>query len=213
MKHQIDFFEKEHIYLVDGVEKPSVTTVLNVISSMQYNYIDPGILEQARLRGSMVHEETQMIDLDFPSDQVPFEIVGYIKAYREFLRDYKPVWEGIEQTVYDEERGVCGTIDRYGTILNRKTVIDIKCKSSPTAINHVCDCSQTAEYASCLGWGQECDRLAVYLLKDGNYRVFNCKEFEKKRNFNGQALFDDCLNIYKTIERIKNDGRKRRSSI
>ena len=56
-----------------------------------------------------------------------FDTAGYLKAYRRFLKDYRPDWEGIEYTVGSAEFGIAGTIDRFGTLYDgRSCILDIK---------------------------------------------------------------------------------------
>lgn len=112
MTHEILFFEDEHKYLVDGEEVPSVTTILNYMSDVEYSKVNPSVLEQAARRGSLVHEYTELIDYGAMPDEIEFEVKGYLEAYAKFLRDYKPDWDGVEKMTYSEEFHYIGTIDR-----------------------------------------------------------------------------------------------------
>lgn len=205
----IDFIEKEHVYLVDGVPKSSVTEILKPITASGYGAIHPGVVEYARERGSMIHELTQMIDY---GDQpfVSMEIRGYIKAYLTFLRDYQPEWHGIETIVYDPIRDVCGTVDRYGMINGKRSVVDIKNQAAPSVENKISVCAQTAEYSRAIEW-DDADRYALYLHSDGTYTLMDCIKYEKKKGFLGSEVFDDYLNIFRKIERIKSNGKRSRS--
>ena len=57
-KKEIEFDEEKHIYKVDGVEIPSVTSLLSYITAGHYGAINPGVLQQAALKGTLVHEWT-----------------------------------------------------------------------------------------------------------------------------------------------------------
>ena len=207
--HVIDFVENEHVYLVDGVPKPSVTEILNPITAGGYGAINAAVVEYARERGSMIHEITQMIDFgDKPF--VPMEISGYVRAYLSFLRDYRPVWHGIETIVYDDESDVCGTVDRYGEIDGRMAVVDLKVQAAPSVANKISVCAQTAEYGRALKI-KDPDRFALYLHSDGTYNLMSCIKYEAKRGFDGLDVFDDYLKIFKKIERIKLNGKRNRS--
>ncbi len=205
----IDFVEATHTYLVNGTEMPSVTQIIRHLSSDHYAAIAPSVLDYARRRGSMIHEILQMmdygVDVEFPQ-----EILGYVKAYLAFCRDYRPVWEGIEQVVYDGRRGVCGTVDRHGLIGGRRWVVDIKNKKAPTRDNYISDCCQTAAYAEALGYPYA-KRVALYLREDGDYRLFDCAAFEKKHEFSGVELFDECLAFENNIRRIREHGKRSRN--
>ena len=202
MKRSVEFFEEEHVYLVDGVAKPSVTTIISPITSAHYGAIKPVAVETARIRGSFVHEATQLIDYGF-QPEIPYEVAGYVKAYLSFLRDYSPEWHGIEEIVYDDIADVCGTVDRYGIIDGKYAVVDIKAQNSPSVENRISVCAQTAEYARALK-KPDAKRYGLFLKSDGKYVRFDCIKYEEKRNFNGFSLFDRLLGTHNEIERIKN---------
>lgn len=217
MKHDIAFFEDEHKYLVDGtIDAPSVTTVLNYISDAEYKRIDPSLLLYAARRGTLVHEYCEAIDYDIPPETVEAEIVGYIKAYLEFLRDYRCSWEQIESAVYSEEYGFAGTIDRAGLIDGKESVLDIKTLSAPTKLNKFSVCMQTAAYAVARRetYGVETQkRFALYLKKDGDYTLMDCGLYEVKYGVDSFAVFSNCLQLYNQVQELKEAkpiGRKGR---
>ena len=210
MKHDIQFFEEEHIYLVDGEEVPSVTTILNYLSDVDYGKVSPSVLEQAAKRGSLVHEYTELMDYGALPDEVESEVVGYLTAYEKFLRDYKPDWLYIEQPVYSEAFGYAGTVDRFGRIDGELCVVDIKTLASPTKMQKFTVSSQTAAYDIAIyhyfqlpHTERRSQRYALYLGKDGDYNLIDLIEYDKKYGYDGWAMFLDCLSIYKTIQHLK----------
>lgn len=52
----LEFFEDEHIYLVDGVIVPSVSQVLDYKFGHKYDSVSPAVLKRAAGRGTKVHE-------------------------------------------------------------------------------------------------------------------------------------------------------------
>ena len=108
VKPDIVFDEVEHIYLVDGVEVPSVTTILQPLANRAYSSVNPSVLEYARNRGSAVHEALELYDLGAGLEASP-EIEGYVKAYLEWEQIYKPSWVGVEQIVYSVGDKYIGT--------------------------------------------------------------------------------------------------------
>lgn len=52
----LEFFEDEHIYLVDGVIVPSVSQVLDYKFGHKYDSVSPAVLNRAAERGTKVHE-------------------------------------------------------------------------------------------------------------------------------------------------------------
>lgn len=200
---KLTFNEDTHRYFTDeGVEVPSVTTILNFLTADHYGSISPAILDRARAKGTAVHECTQLIDYGCDIEEISPEIVPYVRAYQTFLRDYRPNWEGIEQVV-SFGTDYCGTVDRYGTIGKRKVVVDIKTTSSPNKLNYMALCCQTNAYGRAISPLTDFDRYGLYLKSNGDYRFFSCKSFEEKQEFDSAELFTDCLALYQRIKRVE----------
>lgn len=121
----IHFDEATHTYNIDGTEVPSVTTVCRFLSYDQKSD-KPWLAQVAAERGSRVHEACAMLDYGEEPEEDP-EIAGYLTAYRRFLKDYRPEWEGIEYITGDTETGLAGTVDRFGTLYDGiPCIVDIK---------------------------------------------------------------------------------------
>ena len=208
MKHDIFFDEESHVYLVDGQEVPSVTTILKPLSNRSYSSVNPSVLEYARNRGSAVHEALELIDLDTDPDISP-EIVPYLNAYEEWKSIYRPTFTDIEQIVYEDELGYIGTLDRAGYLNgNEFAIIDIK-TSNPTKEALVSACCQTAAYAIAYPTKTEISRYALFLKPDGSFRFQNCTEYESKYLFSGYDTFFKLLDMHKMISGLlERKGKK-----
>ena len=57
--HELEYFDDEHIYLVDGILVPSITTIMKVRFGGKYSTVDRETLERARNHGTEVHEVIQ----------------------------------------------------------------------------------------------------------------------------------------------------------
>lgn len=205
MNHEIEFFPEEHKYLVDGKEVPSVTTVLNYMSDVEYRTIPQNVLDQAARRGTLVHEYTELLDYDALPDEIEYEVQGYIKAYADFLRDYKPDWLLIEAPVYSEE-GYVGTVDRCGIIDGKGCVLDIKTVSSPTKMQKFTVSAQTQAYEIAVEetyqYAVEA-RYALYLTSDGEYNLVDLCEYDTKYGYDSFMTFAECLELYQRIQNLK----------
>lgn len=201
----IEFDEKKHQYKVDGKVVPSVTEILEHITAVGYGKVNPSILEEAKERGTAVHELTEAIDLGFPPEYIDPALEGYAVAYLQFLGDYDVEWDYIEHRFYEPKMGFCGTIDRVGKIDGKDCVLDIKTTSSPSVDQKIAVVCQTAAYS--LGIVDEyspyVNRYALYLHRDGTYELFDCKEYELDRDFSGYSLFFDLCNLHNDIANIK----------
>ena len=187
----IQFDESTHTYTLDGVVLPSVTHICRFLS-YDYKSDRPWLAEAAARRGTAVHEACALIDYGEEPEETP-EIVGYLKAYRRFLADYRPDWELIEYPVGSLELGYAGTLDRYGTLYDgRSCILDIKTGQlhGPSLR------AQLTAYQNLLPPRYYADYLyALKLSKDGTYELKEVPyDFDLLRN---------CLFMNQATERKK----------
>lgn len=64
----LEFYEDEHIYLVDGVIVPSVSQVLDYKFGHKYDSVSPAVLNRAAERGTKVHEAIERFCKDGVDD-------------------------------------------------------------------------------------------------------------------------------------------------
>ena len=188
----IRFEESTHTYTIDGVEVPSVTTVCRFLSYDQKSD-KPWLARVAADRGTRVHEACAAIDYGLYPEETE-DISGYLKAYRRFLKDYRPDWEGIEYTVGSAEIGMAGTIDRFGTLYDgRRCILDIK---TGTQLHDAPLRAQLTGYKRLLAL----DRgfypeylYALQLSKDGTYTMVDVRQDDE--------LLNACMFIHNAVRR------------
>lgn len=190
--HQILFDEAAHRYTVDGVEVPSITTVCRFLSYDQKSD-RPWLAQAAADRGTRIHAACAMIDYGEEPEETE-DIAGYLTAYRRFLYDYRPDWEGIEYTVGNVSLGIAGTVDRFGTLYDgRSCILDIKTGAS---LHDAPLRAQLTGYGLlliiCRGFWPD-HLYALHLSKDGTYQL---REVQKDRE-----LLDACIFIDKAVRR------------
>ena len=128
MSEALPYIEATHQYFIDGVEVPSVTTVLKSAGIID----DRFYTEAGRERGTAVHLACQLLDEDdLDWDSVGEEISGYLKAYQAFKKDsgFKPL--KIEEGVYNRSYQYAGRYDRLGEIDGKIVLMDIKTGAIP----------------------------------------------------------------------------------
>ena len=189
----ISFDPVTHTYTIDGVEVPSVTTVCRFLSYDQKSD-KPWLARVAADRGTRVHAACAAIDYGIDPEETP-DIAGYLKAYRRFLKDYRPEWEGIEYTVGNNE--IAGTIDRFGTLYDgRFCILDIKTGSQ---LHDAPLRAQLTGYQWLLSGGVHLQYpyylYALQLSKDGTYQL---REVQRD-----DELLLSCIFINKALERKK----------
>ena len=209
VKHNIEFNEATHTYLVDGKEVPSVTQILEPLHR-SYRQVNPSVLAYAANRGKAAHEACEAIDYELEPEIYP-EIEGYVRAYLDFKEVYRPSWEYIESIVYNNDFHYIGTLDRAGWLNDTElAVVDLK-TSQPTKEALVSVCLQTMAYAVALynDRGLKVSRYGVFLKADGSYRVVNCKEYADKYGIDTWADFCDYLHINKLTNYLLQTRREK----
>ena len=196
------FDEATHTYTLGGVVIPSVTEICAPITCGKYPPV--GVVQQAAARGTRVHELCALYDMDALPDEIEAELVGYVKAWAAFCRDYKPVWTHIELPLYGEiDTGlpVAGTLDRIGEIDGLTRVVDIKTAASLDRPAKVALCEQITGYE----WLADLNDIyvsygagmGVQLFADGNYRVHLIAAIAQKYDFTRTETFSALRKLYK----------------
>ena len=189
---KITFDAENHQYYIDGVEVPSVTTVCRFLAYDQKSD-KPWLARVAADRGTRIHAACAMIDYGEKPEE-DFETAGYLKAYRRFLKDYRPDWEGIEYTVGDAQLGLAGTIDRFGTLYDGRTcILDIKTGSQ---LHDAPLRAQLTGYKRLLALGRDFYPKYLYALqlsKDGTYTMVDVRQDDE--------LLNACMFIHNAVRR------------
>lgn len=124
MKHDIEFIEDGHLYLVDGVITPSITQLLKYKFGGMYDFVNPKTLSEAAKKGTAVHKAIE-----------EYEKEGKESDYEE-LRSYKLLkdlykWKTLENELpvvldIDGEVMGVGTLDLLVEIDGKLGIGDIK---------------------------------------------------------------------------------------
>lgn len=199
----LEYSDGEHRYFADGIELISVTQILDLAGKVSPYCRD----EEARYRGTKVHELCAQDDvewLDFRT--VPAEYRGYIKAWRNYVRDAGFRAQLIEQRLDCLDYGYSGRVDRIGTRLSLETykpqevIIDIKTSKGGSVPDYAR--LQLAAYAYAYDRNRLFERIAVSLRPDGRY---NCKVYPTTQFYMDKIEF---LTLAKNVkEQLLNVGR------
>ena len=188
------FNPEDHSYFLDGEQLPSVTDICSLLSGRIS--VNDAVLQHAARRGITVHELCELIDYDvFLEDiEVEPELAGYVLSYVRFLRDYKPEWKMVEQKLFSSGFGFAGTLDRYGTIDGKPTIVDIKTTEGASKATKIGWACQLAGYATLLG-ESEARLWILQLSKSGKYRIIQAEDVQSKYKFDAFALFHQLREI------------------
>ena len=198
----IEFDETTHVFLCDGNQIPSVTEILKPLQEDNFTAINPSVLQAAADRGTLVHETCECIDYDmFYEDMITPETVPYIEAYEDFLAEHDCEWDYIEAQVHFD-RTYAGILDRLGKVDGVPCVLDIKTVNSPSIEQKVSVTTQLEAYDQAAHYtfpaykDTEFKHYALYLSKDGRYRLFDCDEFAAKEHFSPADMWVDLISSY-----------------
>lgn len=197
-----EFNEEKHEYTLDGVRLPSVTEILSPLQAESFAAINPAVLQAAANRGTAVHEICEAIDYDLDyEDLISPDLVPYADAYEEFLTDFDVEWQGVEMPVhFFEQYG--GTVDRFGYVDGKPAVLDIKTVQSPTVEQKVSVCCQLYAYDRAIKacfpefQNKHMAHYALYLKKDGSYKLIDCRHFAESDGFDPSVIWTDLWNTY-----------------
>lgn len=59
--HTVEFYEEEHLYIVDGIVLPSITQILKIKFGNKYDGISQDVLKRAADKGTEVHEAIEKL--------------------------------------------------------------------------------------------------------------------------------------------------------
>lgn len=162
----LEFDPAEHRYTVNGLEVPSVTTILKDAGMVDYSFCQ----EFARERGSAAHSAIHFaLEGDLDESSLHPMLVGYVAAARQAVADMKLEIVAVERRVFSRSGHFAGTLDLGARLQKKLAFFDWKTGDPPPAT-----ALQLAAYAD--AWYEETGELvshryAIRLFHDGRYVV------------------------------------------
>lgn len=168
---EVTFDAEKHEYRDSRGIVPSVTQILESVGITDFASLGRfGVdLEEAKERGTIVHQLTEMHDRGtLDDDSVDPELVGYLDGWKAFLSSvsWKALRDGIEKVVYREDWRYAGTVDRIGVLNGRPAILDIK-----TGTKHPATGVQLAGYEFANTQLIALERYGVYLTNEGAFSL------------------------------------------
>lgn len=208
------FFDKKHIYELNGEQIPSVSEIARFASREIYGNVEQYTLDNASNRGSAVHKSTEILD-KYGQVECDNSIEPYIRAYVQFRKDYDiKEYIAIEKALASEKMLFAGTIDRICIITQQfaqkfkeQTKIDISSLVGKLAIIDLKSSSvvqKTLAKIQLNGYeilstenniGEIALLIILHLGKDGRYKIHNIDI--------DHTLFMSCYNLHKAFEKKK----------
>lgn len=166
---ELIFYEKSHIYMLDGERLPCVSDLCRFLHKEIYKDAPIWQIEAAADRGTAVHKATEELDKTGRAE-ISDDYAPYLEAYAAFLREHDVEWELIEHPDYHPVHGYAGTIDRHGMVDGFHTLLDIK--TTYTVYKPLCSASLNLYRLMLIARGKVVERLQIlHLKKDGTYKL------------------------------------------
>lgn len=168
---ELMFDERKHIYMVNGLFVPSVTTVMRPLSEDVYGSIDEEVLNRAAARGTAVHNAIENY-IKFDITDIPEEHKGYFEAFLKWFEEHNVKSYGDEVRLYHKSLMYAGTADMFAGVDGIDTLIDFK---TSAAVQKMLCGVQLEAYDRAIQshtGGKGFERKAiVHLKKDGSYQM------------------------------------------
>lgn len=161
----LTFDDSTHTYRYDGSVVPSVTQILRPLNN--FDFVSAEVLAAACDFGTAVHLACELADTN-ELDEAALDpaLAPYLVAWKKFSADHQVEWELIEEPLFHQGHRYAGTPDRYGKVMGKACVVDIK----TSAALYPSVGAQLAAYKNAIdGAPPITGRMAVQLKADGNY--------------------------------------------
>lgn len=96
---ELEFEEKKHVYTLRGMELPSVTKIMQPLSSYIYSRVDAKTLNAAADKGTAVHGACESY-IKFGIVDIPTAYSGYMDAFLKWYAEYSPMVLASETKLY-----------------------------------------------------------------------------------------------------------------
>ena len=122
----IEFLEKEHIYLIDGIIVPSVTTILsNTIFKDKYKNVPSNILSKKAIYGSTLHQAIENLEQNKELPKLDYIQEVSLEQYKKLKKENKIKVKLQEQLIAYKDK-YCGKYDMIANINGEESLVDIK---------------------------------------------------------------------------------------
>ena len=166
---ELSFDEAHHIYRLNGLVIPSVTTLMKPLSDDFYRTVDPEVLDRAAKRGTEIHNAVENYT-QFGIEDISPAYAGYFAGFIQWWERRKPVPLATECRVYHKILRYAGTADLICTINGRLTLVDYK--SSAQVNTKLCAVQLEGYDRAYESHGIKIeDRLILHLTKNGYQEV------------------------------------------
>lgn len=195
---QILFYDEKHEYVVDGERYASVSEVLRFLSKEIYADINQYTLDNAAQRGTDVHRACEAL-YKYKKVECDLAIEGYVKAFLNFLNEHECNFTEIEKPVAYSGWKVAGTMDYYGIVDGRVSIVDLKSVSVVKKTLVKAQCNAYKALASHSGLPDVEKMYCLQVMSDGKYRLYEIADDATEWNA--------CYQLHNALQKKHGRGR------
>lgn len=187
---ELVFDEVPHIYLLDGIQIPSVSNVMEPLNRVKYDGINEKTLERAAEKGTAVHNAIENY-LKFGFIDIPPEHQPYMDAFLDWWKLMNPVVVGSEIRMYHRLMRYAGTCDLLCYIEDELNLIDYK--TTYTVSEMTCGVQLEAYAQALASHGIKVARKRIlHLKRDGSHKFIEFPANDAVR----WRVFGACKTVY-----------------
>ena len=194
---ELKFEEKRHVYRLNGIMIPSVTTIMKPLSQTLYKGVDEDMLSKAAHKGTVVHNAIENYFL-YGVEDIDMTYWLFFKAFMDWVKDYNPEPLHNEFAVYHKALRYAGTVDMIAEVDGKVTLIDFK---TSVAVNKMLTSVQLEAYEKALAsHGVHVEEKAILHLKsNGLYEwvVHELNDNEAWETFGALLTVNNHIKKYK----------------
>lgn len=194
---ELQFDDDKHIYKLNGIEIPSVTTIMKPLSNAEYNGISENTLRKAAEKGTAVHNAAEMW-AKFKIEDIEPEYRGYFDAFLEWWNINDPKVVGSEVRLYHKIMRYAGTADLIAWIDGKLTLIDYKTTSKLIEMNCGVQLEAYAKALASHGINIQ-QKMILHLKRDGKFAEMKFQASDPRR----WTVFGALKTVYDYIESSK----------
>lgn len=165
---ELTFDEGQHIYRLNGIELPRVTTLMKPLSDAKYSGVAKGSLEKAAIRGTAVHTAAEFF-LNYGIKEIDPQYSTWFQAFLDWEAKYKPDVVGTEVRLYHKILRYAGTADLIAYIDGKLTIVDFKTTAQFSDMTFPVQLEAYAQMLASHGITIE-QKAILQIKKDGTYR-------------------------------------------
>lgn len=173
------FDESSHTYCLNGMNLPSVTTLMEPLSNAKYSGVSKGMLEKAAARGTAVHNAAEFY-LNYGIEEIEPEYMPWFQAFLCWHREYQPKVVATEMRLFHKILMYAGTADLLAYIGGKLTLVDYKTTAQYSEMTFPVQLEAYAQSLASHGIHVE-QKAILQLKKDGTYKfeIYPAKDAER----------------------------------